>query len=240
MTQDRKTRRRMLDGRSLRYLGLIAGLLGLVYLNSFSGRAPSAESGVAVEMPAPGAPDTPQDQSTIGEGAPPAGSPAEAWLEALWLADEVAVAGLIEQGFNVNEALDRRQTRPLHLLFFGSGCEYGVSKEGVVPVLELLLGEGADTNAADDRGNTPLMLAAAECDPAPVRRLLAAGADMTATNLLGLTAFELTLSNASPAGRALTEAGFRLSPEAVQRYRDIYHDEPNVLAHLEAAAPETP
>ncbi|MEM6574697.1 MAG: hypothetical protein AAF552_04695 [Pseudomonadota bacterium] len=237
MTQAKKTRSRRLDGRSLRYLGLIAGLLGLVYLNSYSTRGPSVEANEAVNSTATKEANARRERPTATQ---PAGKPAEAWLEALWLADEAEVAGLIDAGVDVTAALDRRQTQPLHLLFFGSGCEFGASKEGVIPVLEHLLANGADSNAADDRGNTPLMLAAAECDPAPVRRLLAAGADMWATNLLGLTPFELTLSNASPAGLVLTDAGFRLSEDAFQRYREIYHDEPEVLAHLDAARPEAP
>ena len=214
---------RKLDGKTLRYLGLIAGLLGLLYLNGFRPERPPAgaiedEKGQAA---APGL--SQQAEESAGESreassaAPATGAgPSEPWLEALWQPDESAVSQFLAGGADVNAALDRRQTRALHLLFFGSGCEYGASTADVMPVLELLLERGAEVNAADGRGNTPLMLAAAECDPPVVRRLLAAGADMAAINLLGLTAFELTLSNASPAGLVLTEAGFRLPPERYQ------------------------
>ncbi|MEM1090847.1 MAG: hypothetical protein AAGI67_10725, partial [Pseudomonadota bacterium] len=92
MTQAKKTRSRMLDGRSLRYLGLIAGLLGLVYLNSFSTRGPSAESNGAVNSTASEEANARRERPTATQ---PVGKPAESWLEALWLADEAEVAGLI-------------------------------------------------------------------------------------------------------------------------------------------------
>ena len=52
---------------------------------------------------------------------------------------------------------------------------------------DLLLGAGADVNAATDLGVTPLWLAAENASRAMVRRLLAAGADANRSLLLGET-----------------------------------------------------
>ncbi len=161
----------------------------------------------------------------------------EAWLEALWVGDGLAVGRLLDAGLLADGVLDRRDTRPLHLLFFGDACRYGKASEGVLLALDLLLDAGAQVNHADQRGNTPLMLAAAECDPATVARLLAAGARLDATNALGLTAFELTLSNASATGAVLADAGFRLPPDQFSRYQEIYFDEPAILQQLSLADP---
>ncbi len=163
----------------------------------------------------------------------------EALIEALWNLDEPSVAALLDAGVSANASLDPRNTRPLHLLFFGPGCSFNVRPTPAATghITTLLIERGADVNAADARGNTALMLAAAECDAATVRLLLQAGADMHATNILGLTAFELTLANVSDSAEALLEAGFRLTPEAAARYRRTYHDETRILDLIDRAAP---
>lgn len=163
-------------------------------------------------------------------GRPPADA-REALVEALWSLDESAIAALLDAGASADASLDPRNTRPLHLLFFGPGCSLRERPTAAATgrIATLLIERGADVDAADGRGNTPLMLAAAECDAPTVRLLLQAGADMGATNMLGLTAFELTLANVSDAADALLEAGFRLTPEAAARYRRTYHDEPRIV-----------
>ncbi|MEM9533709.1 MAG: hypothetical protein AAGA23_22495, partial [Pseudomonadota bacterium] len=60
------------------------------------------------------------------------------------------------------------------------------------------------------------------------------------TNQLGLTAFEQTLTSSAPGGIALARRGFRLAPERLAHYRALYHDEPQVLEHLNRVDPAAP
>src|SRR3712207_5168927 len=62
------------------------------------------------------------------------------------------------------------------------------AREGDLVSLRALLDAGADVNAADENGYTPLMEAAHAPHPEAVRLLLAAGADLEARNRLGSTA----------------------------------------------------
>ena len=97
-------------------------------------------------------------------------------------------------------------------------------------IIKLLLARGADVNAGDDRGNTPLMEAAEKCDAEVVKTLLGAKANMNAKNGSGMTAFEFGLFNATDGASALAAAGFRLSAEKVKMYRQAYAKDPKKLA----------
>jgi ankyrin repeat protein len=63
---------------------------------------------------------------------------------------------------------------------------------GHAEVATLLLKEGAALEAADSKGNTPLMYAAGYGRPPLVRMLLDAGASTAAKNANGKTAADLT------------------------------------------------
>jgi ankyrin repeat protein len=56
--------------------------------------------------------------------------------------------------------------------------------------LTTLLGAGADPNAVDEHGLTPLMYAATLCEDGMVKRLLEAGADVAAADSMGRTAWD--------------------------------------------------
>ncbi len=202
-----------LDRKSWRLLWLGVGLLGLLWLINRPPTVPSTST--------------------------PARGDIEELVEALWSADAVGVNRALAAGMSADQALDHQGTRPLHVLFFGPGCslDQRPTGDGTLAVLELLLTGGADVNLADARNNTPLMMAAAECDARVVQRLLQAGADMYATNRVGLTPFEMTLSNVSDAAEPLLAAGFRLRSEQVADYQAIYHDEPEILDLVVRAAP---
>ena len=66
-------------------------------------------------------------------------------------------------------------------------------------VLRLLLRKGADVNAADGGGWTPLMLAVRASRQAAVQALLEAGADAAAQTATGATAAHLAAVNGKPA-----------------------------------------
>ncbi len=63
-----------------------------------------------------------------------------------------------------------------------------MAKEGADALVEILLSAGADVNARDETGQTPLMLAAAEGHTETVTALLDAGADVHAKDNDGKTA----------------------------------------------------
>jgi ankyrin repeat protein len=64
--------------------------------------------------------------------------------------------------------------------------------------LRLLLKKGADANAADEAGWTPLMLAVRGGKLPAVEALLAAGAEAAAQNQQGATALHLAAINGKP------------------------------------------
>jgi hypothetical protein len=90
---------------------------------------------------------------------------------------------------------------PLHLA--ANRAITGESGEPYRTILGLLLAAGADPNAANAEGNTPLMLAIfGKADSRTVRALLEAGADPTQRNSHGATVQDF-LSGASPEVRRL-------------------------------------
>ena len=71
-----------------------------------------------------------------------------------------------------------------------------------------LIAEGADVNAADPLGTTPLMWAARYGDAAVVDRLIRAGAKVAAENVFGVTPMsEAALIGSEPVIRELFSAG---------------------------------
>ena len=96
-------------------------------------------------------------------------------LEAARAADWEVVHALVEQGADVNQA--ERGMTPLHWASYWGDLE----------TVDLLIGAGADANAADDLGVTPLWTTAERGDVAIAQKLLNAGADPNAALLSGET-----------------------------------------------------
>ena len=173
-------------------------------------------------------------------------SPEQMW-RALNDLEEETVRQLLDAGIDPNERLDDVGMRPLHVLYFGSGCTMMKYPSPTVTttLTTLLLGRGADPDIMDDRRNTALKLAASNCDGSVVRLLIGAGADLAATDNFGATAFETAIGisafSGSDAPEAFLDAGVRLPPETVAKYRETYADNPRILELLNrAAAVEAP
>jgi HEAT repeat protein len=148
---------------------------------------------------------------------------------------------LLDAGIDPNERLDDAGMRPLHVLYFGSGCTVMSypSPDSTTTLTHLFLERGADPNIADDRGNTALKLAASACDAKIVRILIAAGADMAKEDNFGMTAFDLAIGisafSGSDAPEAFIDAGFRITPENAAKLRENYSDNPRIQEILNRA-----
>lgn len=86
------------------------------------------------------------------------------------------------------------------------GDAYVAIRAGNHALLRQWIAAGWDVNAADDRGNTPLIDAAAVGNPATVRLLLDAGAKVNAANNLGMTPLLMGAPEAAKV-KMLIEAG---------------------------------
>jgi hypothetical protein len=157
---------------------------------------------------------------------------------ALMHADTELVATYLDAGMSPNQQLDKAGMAPLHTLFFSiAGLPGRETKTEVIPLIQTLIARGADVNLADQRGNTPLMLASPKVDAEAIRLLLDAGADVNAENAQGMTALEMTLWSPNAASEAIVDAGFKLTPEKAARYEKAYQNNPKALELIQRASP---
>ena len=85
----------------------------------------------------------------------------------------------------------------------------GLCRTGAVEEVAAAIAAGADVNAVDDRGRTPLMVVSGELVEMAAGKaelLLKAGADPGLTDPLGLTALDHALANNSPAAGQIASA----------------------------------
>lgn len=181
----------------------------------------------------------PEAKTALGEIRKTSGKfTAHAFHLAITSLNAKAVKRYLDAGMSANMRLRDYGTKPLHALFFGPpGCAVTIrpTHAATLSVARLLLDRGADPNGEDDRGNTPLKMAALSCDGRVIKLLISAGADMNHKDPSGMTAFEMTLWSGSDAGDALLDAGFRLPAKKVKQLQKSYKDNPKALKLLNRA-----
>jgi hypothetical protein len=117
---------------------------------------------------------------------------------------EPAIIGeLVERGASV-DATNRRGAQPLHYAVDGTASvrESDAQRETV----SVLIALGADPNATDKNGTTPLLRAIRNRNAAAVEVLLDRGADVRATNKRGSTALQLASWTTGKSGSGSSHA----------------------------------
>jgi hypothetical protein len=130
------------------------------------------------------------------------------WIYAKDSALHVAAAGyrveiaklLLDAGANPNSAENHRRSGPLHYAADGYIVSKLWNEKNQVAMIRLLLKAGAQINAQDKNGATPLHRAVRTRCAAAVQCLLDAGADATIKNKPGSTAFHLAVQNTGRGG----------------------------------------
>src|SRR5262249_49968986 len=136
------------------------------------------------------------------------------WMYAGDTALHLAAAGyrveiarlLLAAGADPNAATNHRQSGPLHYAADGyvNGPAWDAKRQ--VKTIRCLLDAGADVNAQDKNGATPLHRAVRTRCAAAVKCLLEAGADPTQTNKPGSTPFHLAVQDTGRGGSGSDEA----------------------------------
>ncbi len=139
--------------------------------------------------------------------------------------DLLKVEALLSAGIDPNGLGD---VLPQSVLELAAGsCRNSRLQSGdVLRMIEVLLAHGAKANAPGMGGLSALMIAAQQCKPEIVRRLLKAGADINQRTPQGYTPLSMAfiVGNLDTA-EALIEAGARLSAEAASKLLDGHKDD---------------
>ncbi len=123
---------------------------------------------------------------------------------------------LLSAGADPNSAANHRRGAPLHYAADGRGVHPSWNPARQVKIIELLLRAGADINAQDKNGATPLHRAVRTRTAAGVHCLLKTGADPTLRNNSGSTPFHLAVQT--------TGAGGSGNPLAKEEQRKIIQE----------------
>jgi ankyrin repeat protein len=128
------------------------------------------------------------------------------------------IRALVEHGGRV-DATNRRGAQPLHYAVDGTGREPKARRQTV----SVLIDFGADPNATDKNGTTPLLRAIRNRNAVGVETLLDRGANVRVTNKRGSTAMQLASwttgksGSGTPDAKAQQERIVRLLHDAEQR-----------------------
>lgn len=165
----------------------------------------------------------------------------EAWFLSLNDMELEIATAFLDAGMSPNHRFANSSGNPALRVALGASevCDANVrpAADDAKKLVRLLLDRGADPNIADENGNTPLMTAVQTCDPAIVKMLIAAKADLNKKNSAGLTAFEFGMWSATDGAAAVASAGYRLPAEKSKMYREHYKDDPKILELLKKATP---
>jgi len=126
------------------------------------------------------------------------------------------VRQLLAAGADPNATANHRRSSPLHYAADGyiNGTAWNPTEQ--VKTIRVLLDAGADINAQDKNGATPLHRAVRTRCAATVKFLLQAGADPLLKNKPGSTPFHLAVQNTGRGGSG--------APEAVAAQRQIIEE----------------